>query len=167
MDVLREFDIEFIKLKEGKHHFEYHLTEPFFKAFHSSLSVQDIRVDLEFTKATNMFTLDFEINGRVNVQCDRCLSDIFLPVKGKHQVLVKVSDHAAGSDDDLIYITSHDYKINIAQHIFDFVMVAIPIKNTCEQVGQTCDPAITGKITSLIDVGEHDDLPERDSDEDE
>ena len=166
MDVLRDFDIEFIKLKEGEHQFEYHLTEAFFQAFKSSLSVEDIRVDLLFTKSTTMFTLDFDIRGKVNVECDRCLSDIHLPIHGKHQVLVKISDHVSESDDDLVYISSHDYKINIAQHIFDFVLVAIPIKNTCADVGQTCDPAVSGKITSMIDV-DVDDSPERDTDEEE
>lgn len=168
MDALREYDIEFIKLKEGEHRFEYHLNDHFFKAFNSSLSTQDIRVDLLFTKSGSMFTLDFSIDGMVDVDCDRCLTRIGIPVKNKQKVIVKVSEHPRESDDDLIYISSHDYKINIAQHMFDFVNISIPIKNTCSDVGLVCDPAVTGKITSMIDVAtEDEDIPERDSDEEE
>ncbi len=166
MDVLREYDIEFIKLKEGEHQFEYHLTEAFFKAFNSSLSTQDIRVDLLFSKSVSTFTLDFEIEGNVDVDCDRCLTRISLPIHDEHKVLVKQTEYALESSDDLVYISSHDYKLNVAQHIFDFVNVSIPIKNTCSDVGLVCDPSVTGKITSMIDVDvEEYDMPERDTDE--
>ncbi len=168
MDPLREYDIEFIKLKEGEHRFEYHLTESFFKAFNSSLSTQDIKVDLLFLKSGSMFTLDFEIGGMVEVDCDRCLTRIHIPIHNRHKVLVKMTEYPMESEDDLIYISHHDYKLNIAQHIFDFVNVSIPIKNTCEDVDLVCDPTVTGKITSMIDVDVAEgELPERDSDDED
>jgi uncharacterized protein len=168
MGALREYDIEFIKLKDGEHRFEYQLKDSLFEAFNSSLSTQDMRVDLLFNKSGSMFTLDFTINGHVEVDCDRCLTRISLPLSNDHKVIVKMVDHPIESDDDLLYISSHDYKLNIAQHIFDFVNVSIPIKNTCSDIGLTCDPVVTAKITSLIDVEVDDtDLPERDTDEEE
>jgi uncharacterized metal-binding protein YceD (DUF177 family) len=168
MGAFRDYDIEFIKLKEGEHRFEYQLTDSFFKAFNSSLSTQDIRVDLLFTKSGSMFTLDFEINGHVEVDCDRCLTRISLPISDQHRVLVKLTEYPMESEDDLVYISSHDYKLNIAQHIFDFVNVSIPIKNTCADVGLVCDPAVTQKITSTIDVDVAEfDIPERDTDDEE
>src|SRR5690606_11904128 len=124
MDALREYGIEFIKLKEGEHRFEYHLTDAFFKAFNSSLSTQDVRVDLSFINSVNMFTLDFKFSVHVDVDCDRCLTRITIPVHNESRVLVKLTDYPVESEDDLLYISSHDYKLNIAQHIFDFVSVA-------------------------------------------
>jgi uncharacterized metal-binding protein YceD (DUF177 family) len=168
MGAMREYEIEFIKLKDGEHHFEYHLTDAFFKAFNSSLSTQDIRVDLLFIKSGSMFTLDFQVRGHVEVDCDRCLTRIAIPIHDEHRIVVKQVDYPIESSDDLIYISNHDYKLDIAQHIFDFVNVSIPIKNTCADVHMVCDPAVTGKITSMIDVGTEDtDLPERDTDEEE
>jgi uncharacterized protein len=169
MGAFREYDIEFIKLKEGEHQFEYHLTDEFFKAFNSSLSTQDISVHLLFIKSGSMFTLNFSIEGMVEVDCDRCLTRISIPVHNENKVLVKTTEYPMESEDDLIYISSSDYKLNIAQHIFDFVNVSIPIKNTCSDVGLVCDPTVTEKITSLIDVhvAEDDDMPERDTDDEE
>ena len=169
MDVLRDFDIEFIKLQEGKHQFEYHLTDAFFERFNSSLSARDIRINLLFTKSSSMFTLDFDIEGIVIVDCDRCLTSINLPIHGKHTVLVKLTEHQLENEDDLIYISPHDYKLNIAQHLYDFVLISIPIKNTCQDVGLVCDSSVTAKITSMIDVDlpDSEDLPERDTDEEE
>lgn len=164
MGVLKEYDIEFIKLKLGDHSFEYHLDRSFFEAFNSSLSSQDIKVDLTFRKSDTMFTMVFELQGNVDVECDRCLSPVSLPIKGKHTVLVKITDHPMENEDDLIYIGSHEYKLNIAQHLYDFVCLAIPIKKTCHDVGMTCDPAVTSNITSMIDVDNGDEIPERDTD---
>jgi uncharacterized protein len=168
MGAMREYEIEFIKLKDGEHHFEFHLTEAFFKAFNSSLSTQDIRVDLLFTKSGSMFTMDFKIRGHVEMDCDRCLTRIVVPIHDEHRIVVKQVEYPVEGSDDLIYISNHDYKLDVAQHIFDFVNVSLPIKNTCADIGLVCDPAVTGKITSMIDVGEEDDdLPERDTDEEE
>ncbi len=167
MDLLKEYDIEFIKLKLGDHKFEYHLTDQFFKAFNSSLSTKDIKVDLLFQKSNTMFTLVFELDGKLGLECDRCLSDIDLPIRNKHTVLVKITDHPMENEDDLIYIGSHEYKLNIAQHLYDFVNLSIPIKKTCSDVGKTCDPAMTKNITSIIDVENGDHIPDRDSDEEE
>jgi len=168
MDVFREYDIEFIKLKEGGHQFEYHLTDAFFKAFNSSLSTQGVKVDVLFTKSVSMFTLDFKIEGLVEVDCDRCLTRIVIPIHNEQKVVVKQTEQLLESEDDLVYISSHDYKLNIAQHIFDFVNVSIPIKNTCSDVGLICDPAVTAKITSVIDIDMADvDVPEQDTDYEE
>ena len=168
MDVLREFDIEFIKLKEGEHHFEYQITEPFFKAFGSSLTAQDMTVRLTFSRSATMFTLVFDLSGKVELDCDRCLTRIALPVKGHHTVVVKVSEFERESEDDLIYITPHEHKINIAQHVYDFINLSLPIKRTCSDIGQVCDPSIAGKISSMIDVEmAENDLPERDTDEED
>lgn len=168
MDVLREYDIEFIKLKEGQHRFEYHITDAFFKAFDSSLSAQEMQVTVLFTKSGSMFTLDFEINGKVELDCDRCLTTISLPLKDKNTVLVKVTEHPLESGDDLIYLSTHDYKLNVAQHVYDFILLSIPIKKTCSDIGRICDPSVTEKINSVIDVETiANDIPERDSDDEE
>lgn len=168
MNVLREFDIEFIKLKEGEHWFEYHISESFFKAFNSSLTGREIVLKLQFLKSTNMFTLVFDLKGVIELDCDRCLTTIGIPIQSKHTVLVKVTEHLKENEDDLIYITPHDYKINIAQHVYDFIYLSLPIKRTCSDVGLVCDPAVTDKITSTIDVDTiPNDQPERDTDEDD
>jgi uncharacterized metal-binding protein YceD (DUF177 family) len=165
MNLMREFDIEFVKLKEGNHHFEFIVKYDFFKAFESSLSVQEIKVDIDFIKRINMFTLDIILSGNINTECDRCLNDMQLPIHGEYQLLVKVTDSELEDEDDLIYISSTDFKINIAQHLFDYIYLSIPIKKTCHDIGSKCNPAIAEKITMVIDVDTTgDDLPVRDSD---
>ncbi len=150
---LKQYDVEFVKLNEGTHQFDFEVDNTFFKAFESSLTAQNLSVKLHFTKATNMFTLLFEVQGIVNVECDRCLQDIQLPIKNSQTLMVKVTEFAPEEEeDDLVYISPADYKLNVAQHLFDFILLSMPIKKVCKDTGKTCDPAITDKITGEIDV---------------
>lgn len=168
MNLLREFDVEFIKLKDGQHHFNYVLDDSFFEKMKSSLSSQEIKIELEFIKSPSMFTLNFDIQGHINTQCDRCLADITLPISGQNTLIVKVTEQQLEDQDDLIYINPGEYKINIAQHLYDYVHLLIPIKKTCENIEKNCDPEITKKITMLFDVDTNSDFyPERDTDENE
>lgn len=150
---LKQYDVEFVKLNEGTHQFDFEVDNTFFKAFESSLTAQNLNVKLHFTKATNMFTLLFEVQGIVNVECDRCLKDIHLPIRNKQSLMVKVTEFAPEEEeDDLVYILPSEYKLNIAQHLFDFILLSIPIKKVCKDTGETCDTNITDRITGEIDV---------------
>lgn len=167
MSKVREFEIEFIKLKLGVTEFEYHLTDEFFKAFNSSLSSDDIHVKLNFLKTESMFTLTFDFQGTVHTECDRCLSSIELPVDGHEVLLVKVTDREMEDEDDMITVGSNEYKLDVSQHIYDFVNLALPLKKVCRDAGKVCDETVAGRITSMIDVASGDRLPDRDSDETE
>ena len=168
MNLLREYDVEFVKLKDGLHSFEFNLEDSFFKAFNSSLLVDHIKVHLDFIKSPSMFTLTFRIDGDLKSECDRCLNDISLPVHGQYVLLVKITEQELEDQDDLIYINSAAHKINVSQPIFDYIHLLLPIKKTCTDVGLKCNPEIAGKITMLIDVDTvGDDIPDRDTDDEE
>lgn len=161
---LKAFDVEFVKLNYGEHDFEFTVTDSFFEAFESSLKARDLKLNLKFTKAQSNFTLQFNFSGKVNVECDRCLTAIDLPVTGSNTLMVKITENLLEDQDDIIYISPGEYKLNIAQHLYDFILLALPIKKTCSDVGLVCDETITGKITQVIDVSVDDMGAERTTD---
>ena len=153
MNNLRPYDVDFVKLKEGTHQFDFEIDNTLFEAFQSSLSTEKLAVKLFFTKSTNMFNLQFDLNGKVNVECDRCLNAINLPISNMQLLIVKVTEFAPEKgENDLIYISPSDYKLNVAQHIYDAILLSIPIKKTCADANEICDTSITNKITGEIDV---------------
>jgi uncharacterized protein len=153
MNNLRPYDVEFVKLKEGTHQFDFDIDNTFFETYQSSLSTEKLEVKLLFTKSNNMFNLQFDVNGKVNVECDRCLNEIALPISNTQLLIVKVTEFAPEEDEnDLIYISPSDYKLNVAQHIYDAILLSIPIKKTCADANESCDTRITSKITGEIDV---------------
>ncbi len=165
MDSLKEFDIEFIKLKEGSHEFDYVLDDKFFESQKSSLSSKGVNVKLEFVKSVNIFYLNFDFDGIVETECDRCLSDLSLPIKGKQSLIVKVTDKAMDDDDNIVYILESAYKINVAQYLYEYIHLMLPIKKTCDLVGKECDAAVTSKITMLFDFDSQQAIdPDRDTD---
>ncbi|MBC7425519.1 MAG: DUF177 domain-containing protein [Bacteroidia bacterium] len=167
MHPLREYDIEFIKLQPGDHEFNYTIDSGFFKLYEQSqVSDGNVNVDITFTKGSNVFDLFFVIFGEVEVECDRCLDNFRLPVEGNFNLMVKITEREAEDEDDIIYLSPHEHKINVAQFIYDTVMLAIPIKKTCDMAGKICNPAATEKITGSIDVSiENEESGEEDSKE--
>jgi uncharacterized protein len=149
---LKAFDIEFVKLKIGEHQFDYSITNDFFKAFDSSLKAEDLKLNLQFTRGNNMFTLLFKLHGMVKVECDRCLTEIDLPIESENTLMVKITENILEDQDDIIYILPSEYKLNISQPLYDFILLSLPIKKTCDKVGKVCDSSITGKITQVIDI---------------
>ncbi len=149
---LRAFDVEFVKLSFGEHWFDFDINNDFFETFESSLRAENLKLRLGFTKGSNTFTLQFLIEGIVNVECDRCLTPINLPISSNNTLMVKVTENLLEDQDDIIYILPTEYKLNIAQPLYDFILLSLPIKKTCDIVGKDCDPAIVGKITQVIDI---------------
>lgn len=149
---LKAFDIEFVKLGQGEHWFDFDINNDFFEAFESSLTAEDLKLRLSFTKGSNTFTLLFMLEGKVNVDCDRCLTPVSLPIKSTNMLMVKITENLLEDQDDIIYMLPSEYKMNIAQPLYDFILLSLPIKKTCDMVGRACDTAITGKITQVIDV---------------
>ena len=69
----REFDIAFVGLKPGFHHFEYQVDDKFFADYKETdfeNCYATVKVTLE--KNTSFMMLKFEIGGNVTVICDRC-----------------------------------------------------------------------------------------------
>ena len=68
---LKEYTIPFVGLKQGLHQFEYQIDNAFFEHFeYDEFHSSTIHVDLEFTKKTTLFELQFRAKGTVNVNCD-------------------------------------------------------------------------------------------------
>lgn len=140
MEALHEYDIEFIKLKIGVHQFVYSVDKDFFKHYEvSSVKEGNLKVNLEFRKETTMFDLRFDMRGTIKTECDRCLDVFDLPVATTFNLLVKITDRDIEDEEAIVYIPSSAYKLNVAQHIYDMVHLAIPIKKTCDLVSKDCN----------------------------
>ncbi|HRI29737.1 MAG TPA: DUF177 domain-containing protein [Chitinophagales bacterium] len=146
---LEDFTIEFLGLQQERYSFAYYLNNSFLTVFDFSAELAcndfDIHIQLEFTKKSNLFILDFTFGGSVNVDCDRCLVQANLPVKNTYQVFVKTMGAAperAYQDLDIVYLKPEDTNINIAQLIYEFLSLSIPVKRI---------PCITLKDKTICD----------------
>ena len=151
MSIPRDFVINFGSLAEGEHQFEFEIKDAFFKRFdHSIIEKGTIDVLVVIEKKDNMLLLDFTMDGIVTVQCDRCLEDIELEIEGFNELIVKIGGEGGELSEKVIVISSKEYEIDVAQYIYEFLSLIIPMRNVHDENGQQCDPEILKELEKHI-----------------
>ena len=125
----KEYNIPFSGLKQGKHAYQYHIENTFFESFgYEEFIATAITVDLVMNIATTMLELDFDANGTVNVLCDVTGEPFDLPVSSKMRLVVKFGEAYNDEDDEILIIPHGEHKINVAQYIYEMLVLAVPQK---------------------------------------
>ena len=153
MKNLKEFQIPYVGLKIGKHRFEYQIDNQFFKHFEESL-ISDCKVNVrvEFEKEETLFTLNFFIDGTVNVACDTCLELFDKGIFGDFQCLVKFSEELSkgnNDDDEIIYISREAPYIDISHLIYEYIILSLPMHIVgCKEPGK--DPRCNQEVIKRL-----------------
>lgn len=153
MDKLRIYSIPFVGLKQGIHHFDYEIKDDFWTNYpYTTISKSKARVDLKFDKKNNFFTLNFEINGTLNVQCDRCSENFDLPIHSENQIIVKMADgmeNKESEEADIVFISKAETEFNVAQLIYELINLCVPLHKVHpdnENGESTCDKKVLKEI---------------------
>lgn len=129
MDYLKQFILPIEGLKNGFHSYNFRLDSQFFNHFElSPINNGVISVTVDLNKEDHIYSFCFNITGFVNVDCDRCLASIELPIFGEYNVVVKQKDEVS-DDPDLIFISPEVHEYNIADLLYEFACVSLPISN--------------------------------------
>lgn len=152
MGNLTDFNIQFVKLENGSHQFDYQLEESFFSSFENT-TISDAKISASVTlykEQPNMFNLFFSINGTLKAVCDRCLDDFNLPINNTFDLLVKQTEKEKENEFDITYISYGEHQINVAKYLYDICLLAIPLTVKCEDSGvKTCNPDVEKKLKEL------------------
>ena len=136
MEKLSNYDIPFVGLKNGKHIFTYEIGSDFFDHFEMSpIKDGDVYIHLTFDKRDSFFILSFFIDGSVMAECDRCMELFELPINGFHNMYVKFDEEARNEDEeeaDVMFISKSEVAINVANLIYDYINLSIPMQKTCD-----------------------------------
>ena len=125
---------------------EYNLGDEFFGALDGSqLEHGALHVSVSIRKMTGFFELQFHTEGVVTVSCDRCLDDMDQPISADNSLVVKLGD--TYSDDDTVTIDEHEGILDLSWFIYEFTMLAIPIKHV--HAPGKCNSAMTQKLAEL------------------
>ena len=129
MKKLTDYDINLVKLKDKKHTYDFQLNDDFFALFDQNLvNGGNLSAHVELDKTPLLLTLAFQIKGTVNIICDRSLENFDYPVAVEQNLLVKYGEQEMELDENVLQITHDAQTINIAQHLFDYIGLAIPMK---------------------------------------
>ncbi len=146
----REYEIAFVGLKPGLHHFEYNIDDKFFTAFQQ----QDFKnckaaIKVTLDKKVGFMLLKFEMGGKLEVNCDRCNSDLPLELWDEFNVVVKLVDdpevmNEQEEDPDVYYISRGESHLSLSDWIYEFINLSIPMQRTCDfpdMSGPYCNPS--------------------------
>ncbi len=157
MSELREYQIPFVGMKLGVHHFNFELEETFFSHFEGSLVKESkIFVDIEFDKKDRLFVLNFDISGSITTDCDRCGQQFDLPIHGNYILYVKLGDKREEDVDneDVIWIPDNESMLDLSETMYEFVHLSLPIKKTHPDLPNGvmgCNPEILKLLGNLED----------------
>jgi len=126
---LKNFVIPFKGLSIGVHQFGWEIDRRFFEEVENS-EIHDAKlsVRLSFELQERMLILQFNIDGFVVVNCDRCLFDLELPVKIDQTVFVKFGEEDLDETEEIIVIPETDYQIDVSRNIYEFVVLSLPMR---------------------------------------
>ena len=144
---LESLKIDLKGLLESESAFEFDLGDDFFEALDGAqLEHGALHVSVSIRKMTGFFELHFHTEGVVTVSCDRCLDDMEQPIAADNRLVVKLGN-TYSDDDDTVTIDENEGILDMAWFIYEFVMLAIPIKHV--HAPGKCNSAMTQKLDEL------------------
>jgi uncharacterized metal-binding protein YceD (DUF177 family) len=150
LDYLAKYTIPYKGLKDGSHEFEFTVDGKFFEHFQFENDFQgQVSVKATLLKKTLVMTLNIEIEGDINVTCDRCLDRFPYHAEGESTLFIKFGETYEELDNDIIVIPESDYEIKIAQYIYELILLSFPINfvHPDDEDGfSTCNEEMTQKL---------------------
>ena len=155
MDKLRNYDVVFSGLKNGKHQFQFEIDKAFFELFDTEQEFTEpkIIVDVFMEKHTTFLEFLIQTKGEINLNCDISNENFDYPIKNEVSVLVKFGEEYDDSDIDVITIPSKDHAFNIAQLIYENVILSVPMKKVSPNLSAE-DLEILKKFSPIEEIEE-------------
>ena len=135
MKDLKEFNIPFVGLKEGKHLFQYKVDNTFFELYnYNEFEKSSINVTLEFVKKSTLFELQFTASGTVNVPCDVTNEYFDLEITATLPLVVKFGQEYNNDNEEILILPHEVYQFSVAQFIYEMIVLGIPNKRVHPKV---------------------------------
>lgn len=126
---LKEFFIPFSGLKLGKHNFVYEIDDAFFESFdYQEFNGVSVQISAVLEKMSTMMELQIEAMGTINVDCDLTGEPFDQPIDSSLKLVVKFGEEYNDEDDEILIIPHGEHQFNIAQYIYEMLVLAVPQK---------------------------------------
>lgn len=129
MKPFKAFDIPFVGLKLGSHQFEYTIEQTFFELFeYDEYNSASVKVRLQLEKKTTFLELKLFAEGIVNINCDLTNEPYDQSIKSEFGMVVKFGSEYNYDNESILIIPHGAYEINVAQYIYELIVLAVPQK---------------------------------------
>ncbi|MDX2302155.1 MAG: DUF177 domain-containing protein [Microscillaceae bacterium] len=129
MDKLEDYSISIANLKNQEYPYQFTIDKGFFDLFDYGLVQNgELTVDLNLIKSDTLIQLFFTIQGYVWLVCDRSLEEFEYPLYVQEKLILKFGEENAQISEELELISRNTLEINIAQYLYEFIGISIPMK---------------------------------------
>ncbi len=130
MKFWKTFDIEVIKFKEGLHEVVFPIEDAFFQQVEENelLEKGNLTARVKIDKGANLMELTFHIVGKVQLTCDRSLEVFDHELDITEKMIYKFGSEVKEIDESVMMITRDTPSINVAQLIYEYILLGLPLK---------------------------------------
>lgn len=147
MNLLQEFVIPFLGLKEGVHDYAFDIDAEFFESFeYSEIKQGKVHVGVSLERQERILIFNFNIRGTIHLPCDRCLALMDLPIEGNERLIVKFGKEWKEETDEILIIPETESHIDISSFIYEYIMLLLPYKRVHPEGEGLCDQAMVEKL---------------------
>jgi uncharacterized metal-binding protein YceD (DUF177 family) len=126
---LRLFNIDIFNLSNQSHEFDFDFDNNFFEEFDNSLVEKGSgKVHVILSKSETMINMEVDINGKIELVCDRSLEKFDYPIQSKHELILKFGDEWQELSEQITIIPRDSERINVAQFIYEYIGLSVPMK---------------------------------------
>jgi uncharacterized metal-binding protein YceD (DUF177 family) len=144
---LAHFDIDIYKLANKQYKYQYHIDKSFFEHFENSpLEKANLNVEVTLDKQDSLITALFDVNGTIELECDRSLEKFDRPVEIHERIIYQYGEAEQELSDDIVMITNNTQSINIAQYLYEFVNLSVPMRKIHPKYAEEDNPFVDGEI---------------------
>lgn len=125
----KEYRIPFAGLKQGKHKFEFDLDKTFFESFdYNEFNDVTLKLGVVLNRMSTVLEFEMTATGLVNVNCDLTNEPYDQPLEADLELLVKFGQEYNDDDDEILIIPHGEHQVNIAQYVYEMIVLAVPSK---------------------------------------
>lgn len=149
----REFILPIAGLSLGSKHYAFELRRNFFDLVgYDECSDALVNVSLVLEKHENMIELHFDIQGWIELPCDRCADEYKQPVKGTQNLILKLGTVYEEESDEVITIPVEQHQFDVRHLIYEYIILLLPIRKIHpddEQGNSSCNSDVISKLDQI------------------
>ncbi len=129
MQFLTQYIINFGRLIEGRHEFQFQLKKKFFEHFnYDEFNSCKITVKVKVIKKRNLLELEFCSYGMINLNCHVSNEPFDYTHNSTMGLVVKFGSVYNNDNDEFLILPKGSHQLNISQQLFEMIMLSLPIK---------------------------------------
>ncbi len=126
----RTYDVKLSALEDGVHRFQYHLDQSFFDRFdYDEFDNAEIDVNVVAEKRGHLINFHLRSTGQVELPDDLTGLPYMQQVDGELSFVLKFGEEYNDDNDELIILPYQTPFYNLAQAIYEMVVLSIPMKH--------------------------------------